>query len=258
MNGIMIKRLFDSHFPLDLAYDWDNVGLQIGTLNKEVNGILITLDVTKEVVEEALKNNCNFIIAHHPLLFKPLKNILTDAYKGQLIEQIIKHDITVYVAHTNYDLGHQGMNKVLANQLGLVNQTILEYETETHGIGRIGDIEPMTLDNAIKMIKTRLNIPYARLITSKPKKTIKRIAISGGSGASHMFQAKLKHADLYLTGDVSYHQAHDMIQMGLQGLDIGHYAEKVFSAALNELLLQEGFECPIHQSQINLDPFILV
>jgi len=258
MNGSLIKRYFETHYPTTLAYDWDNVGLQIGSLNKEITGILLTLDVTKEVVDEAIKKGANLIIAHHPLVFKPLKNILTDSYKGKLIEKLIKHDIAVYVSHTNYDLGHQGMNTMLARKLNLQNQEILEFETEEHGIGRIGDIEPMTLDEVIDYIKDKLDIKHARLINKKNGKKIKRIAISGGSGASHMFAAKFKDADLYLTGDISYHQAHDMLQMGLSALDIGHYAEKHFSEALKNEFEAEGFDVKIYISDHDLDPFTFV
>lgn len=256
MNGINIKQFFDTHYPQTLAYEWDNVGLQVGTLNKPITGILLTLDVTKEVLKEAIKQDCNLIISHHPLIFKPLNHILTDVYKGQLIETLIKQDIALYTAHTNYDLGHKGMNHVLAGKLGLTNTEILDYETEHHGIGQIGEITPQPLAAIIETIKTKLDMPNARLITNKTKDTlIKKIAISGGSGADHMFKAKQKGADLYITGDISYHQAHDMLQMGLSTLDIGHYAEKHFKTGLKTHMETNGIAVPIHVSKLNLDPF---
>ncbi len=259
MNGVTIKKFFDKNYPRDLAYEWDNVGLQIGTLNKEITGVLLTLDVTKEVVDEAVKKRANLIIAHHPLVFKPLSNILTDSYKGKVIERLIKEDIAVYVSHTNYDLGHDGMNTVLADKLGLENPEILEMTSETHGIGKIGDFGPMTLKEALPIIKERLGMQHGRLITNRNgDKIIKKIAISGGSGASHMAMAKFKGADLYITGDVSYHQAHDMLQMGLSTLDIGHYVEKHFSEALKKDLEDAGVDCPIYESIIDLNPFTYI
>ena len=259
MNGVMIKRFFEEKYPLHLAYDWDNVGLQIGSLNKKVTGILITLDVTKEVIDEAISKECNLIIAHHPMIFKPLKHILSDTYKGAIIEKLIKSDISLYVSHTNYDLGHDGMNTVLANRLNLKNTEVLEFVEEDQGIGKIGDLpKTMTLDEAITYIKTHLEMKHARLITSKPDKKVTKVAISGGSGASHMFEAKRKAADLYITGDISYHQAHDMLQLGLSALDIGHYAEKHFSKALALELKDYGIDVAIYESTIDLDPFIFV
>lgn len=258
MHGTKLKQFFETHYPSDLAYEWDNVGLQIGTLNKTITGILITLDVTKAVLEEAIKQNCNVIIAHHPLIFKPLKTILTDAYKGQVIDTMIKADIALYIAHTNFDLAPEGMNDFLSEKLGLKDLEILEYEDETHGIGRIGHIDPMSLDKAIAFIKDKLQMRQARLITNKPKKTIRRIAISGGSGASHMFSAKAKAADLYITGDIAYHQAHDILQLGLSALDIGHYVEKHFMESLKEKLQKEDITAPLFTSQIDQDPFQFV
>ncbi len=258
MHGAKIKQFFQTHYPSELAYDWDNVGLQIGTLNKDITGILITLDVTKAVVEEAIKKNSNLIIAHHPLVFKPLKAILSDAYKGQVIEMMIKNDIALYVSHTNFDLANAGMNDFLSEKLKLKNIEILEYEDETHGIGRIGDIKPMKLMDAIAFIKDNLKMKQARLITNKKNKTIKRLAISGGSGASHMFSAKQKGADLYITGDISYHQAHDILQLGLNALDIGHYVEKHFMESLKEKLQSVGITAPLYTSQIDQDPFLFV
>ena len=261
MNGNQLKQFFNTHYPQDLAYDWDNVGLQIGSSNAPIKGILIALDVTKAVVEEAIDKGCNYIVSHHPLIFKPLKNILTDSYRGQVLETLMKHDINVYVSHTNYDLGHQGMNHVLAQKLDLLSPEILEYTDETYGIGRVGAwAEEKPLDEAIAFIKTRLDIPMARLILH-PKhtnKSIKTIAISGGSGASHMFAAKRAGADLYLTGDISYHQAHDMLQMGLSAMDIGHYTEHHFKEALKKELLDSGIEADIHISETEVDPFTFV
>ncbi|MFP4287361.1 MAG: Nif3-like dinuclear metal center hexameric protein [Candidatus Izemoplasmataceae bacterium] len=255
MNGQLIKRFFDDKYPIDLAYEWDNVGLQVGTLNKEIKSILISLDLTKEVLDEAIKLKVNLIITHHPLVFKPLYNILTDSYKGRLIETLIKHDIALYVSHTNYDLGHSGMNQVLADLLDLKNQRPLEMVTPSNGIGKIGEIKPLPMNEAITYIKEKLNMKNARLISKNANKKVKTIAISGGSGSSHMFAAKKEGADLYVTGDISYHNAHDMLQMGLNALDIGHYAEKNFKKALKQELIDAEIDCPIYESSIDLDPF---
>lgn len=260
MNGQIIRTFFDTRYPLDFAYAWDNVGLQIGTLDKTLTGILITLDVTQDVAKEALQKGANLIISHHPLIFKPLANIVTDSYKGQLIEQLLKSGITVYVSHTNYDLGHTGMNQVLADRLALTEQAVLDPIDDTHGLGRIGRLrEPLGLNAAIAYIKQALSLRHARFIGVMDDDTrIQTLAISGGSGASQMHHVKASGADLYLTGDVSYHQAHDMRQLGLRTLDIGHYAEHLFAPALKKELEDYGVNVPIYASNINLDPFTFV
>ena len=259
MNGKIIRSFFETKYPLELAYDWDNVGIQVGTLDKPLTGVLIALDVTLEVLEEALDRKANLIISHHPLIFKPLKNIVTDTYKGHLIERLLNLGISVYVSHTNYDLGHTGMNQVLADRLGLTAQKVLERIDDTYGLGRVGQLpKPLPLKDTIDHIKKALNLDYAKLIGTLDERRIQTLAISGGSGASQMTHAKSQGADLYLTGDVSYHQAQDMRQLNLLALDIGHYTEHLFASALKKELEAYGISVPIYESRMNLDPFVMV
>ncbi len=253
-----LAEFFATRYPPDTAYDWDNVGLQIGTLNKPITGVLIALDVTDAVIDEALEANANVIVSHHPLIFQPLKALSTDAHKGKLIERLFKHDIAVYVAHTNYDVGDAGMNDVLAEKLNLKNTTIIDMVDETHGIGRIGTVDAMPLDDAIGYIKSKLGLSHARLISATRDVTIRSIGLSGGSGSDSMAEAKRQGADLYLTGDVTYHRAHDALALGLPVLDIGHATEKHFAEALAAELIDAGIDAPVQASAIDPDPFEIV
>ena len=125
-NGQQISSLFEQWAPKSLAVEGDSIGLQIGTLNKPISNVLVTLDVNPEVVQEAIDQNCQLIIAHHPPIFRGLKNMRTDLPQGSLIEKLIKHDIAVYAAHTNLDIATGGVNDLLANELQLENVKILE------------------------------------------------------------------------------------------------------------------------------------
>lgn len=128
-NGQHIISLFEQWAPKSLAVDGDPVGLQIGTLNKTITKVLVTLDVNLDTVEEAIKNGCELIIAHHPPIYRGLKNMRTDLPQGLLIEKLIKHDIAVYAAHTNLDIATGGVNDLLATALQLENIDILEQTT---------------------------------------------------------------------------------------------------------------------------------
>lgn len=128
-NGQQIISLFEQWAPKSLAVEGDSVGLQIGTLNKPVSKVLVTLDVNPKVVQEAIELGCELIIAHHPPIFRGMKNMRTDLPQGKLIEQLIKHDIAVYAAHTNLDIATGGVNDLLANVLQLENVEILEQTT---------------------------------------------------------------------------------------------------------------------------------
>ncbi|MFJ7933637.1 Nif3-like dinuclear metal center hexameric protein [Sporosarcina sp. NPDC096371] len=126
VNGHEIISLFENWSPKRFAMDGDPVGLHIGQLNRSVEKVLVTLDVNEEVIDEAIQQGANLIIAHHPPIFRPLKSLLTDTPQGRMIEKCVKHDIAVYAAHTNLDVAPGGVNDMLAAKLGLQSTAVLE------------------------------------------------------------------------------------------------------------------------------------
>lgn len=125
MKEVLHKDIFkaiETWAPQHLAYDWDHVGLQVGSKNDKTNGVLVTLDVLEEVVDEAIEKEVNLIVAHHPLLFQPLKKVDFDSVKGKIVKKLIKHDITVYASHTNLDIAEGGVNDLLFDKLGIKNR----------------------------------------------------------------------------------------------------------------------------------------
>lgn len=254
MNGIEIIRIFELLYPRDLAYTWDNVGLQIGTLNKDINNILLSLDLTLDVVNEAIINKTELIIVHHPLIFSALKSINTDTYKGKVIEKLIKSDITLYVAHTNFDVSNYGMNSILANMLNLKNQEILELTTENEGLGKVGIVDSIVMSEYINSVKDTFKVTNARFIGDL-NKIVGKVAITGGSGSSTIYSAEKMGVDLLITGDMSYHHAHDALAINLNVLDIGHNIEKFFVYELKNILLEKGVTSNIMISKINTDPY---
>jgi dinuclear metal center YbgI/SA1388 family protein len=125
-NGQRIIQYFEEFAPKHLAMEGDKIGLQVGTLRKEVKKVMLALDVLEEVVDEAIDEGVDLIIAHHAVIFRPLKNLRTDLPAGRLYEKLIKHDIAVYVAHTNLDVAEGGINDLIAEALGLTDVDILE------------------------------------------------------------------------------------------------------------------------------------
>ncbi|RSL30908.1 Nif3-like dinuclear metal center hexameric protein [Salibacterium salarium] len=124
-NAQAIIQAFEAWSPKSLAVEGDKVGLMLGTLNKPVRNVMIALDVAEEVVDEAIEKDAGLIIAHHPLIFKPLKQIETTSGQGPIIEKCIKHDIAVYAAHTNLDIANGGVNDMMAEALGLHSTNVL-------------------------------------------------------------------------------------------------------------------------------------
>lgn len=125
VNGHEVIQLFERWSPKHYAMDGDPVGLHIGQLNRPVEKVLVTLDVNEAVIDEAIDKGANLIIAHHPPIFRPLKNIMTDTPQGKMIEKCIKHDIAVYAAHTNLDVAPGGVNDMLADRLRLIDTAVV-------------------------------------------------------------------------------------------------------------------------------------
>ncbi|MDR5658002.1 Nif3-like dinuclear metal center hexameric protein [Serpentinicella sp. ANB-PHB4] len=128
-----ITDIIEQLAPKKLAFNWDNVGLQVGSNGDEINKVLLCLDVNDEVINEAIEEEVQLIVAHHPLIFLPLKNILEEDYKGNIIHKAIKHNINIYIAHTNIDAAEKGLNAYIANKIRLNNLQVLDpISTQTY------------------------------------------------------------------------------------------------------------------------------
>jgi dinuclear metal center YbgI/SA1388 family protein len=149
VNGHEIIQLFESFSPKSLAMDGDKVGLQIGNLNRKVQNVMIALDVLDEVVDEAIAKGVQLIIAHHPLIFRPLQRITSEDPSGRLIEKLIKHDIAVYAAHTNLDIAKGGVNDLLADALGLKDTQVL-FPTLEEKLKKIAVFVPITHEEIVR------------------------------------------------------------------------------------------------------------
>ncbi|PKM80028.1 MAG: Nif3-like dinuclear metal center hexameric protein [Firmicutes bacterium HGW-Firmicutes-14] len=362
-----IINIIEQMAPKGLAEDWDNVGLHIGDPSSDVNSILVTLDVTMETVREAAGLGVSMIVSHHPLIFKPMKNIRADLPHGGLITEIIKNGTAVYCAHTNMDSAREGVSRVLAEKLKLKDIQVLNpdkveklykitvfipedhadavreamaragagwignysdctfsvrgtgtfkaaegcnpfigqvgelehadevrletivrekhvervvramvnahpYEEvaydiyplvnqgEKLGLGRAGRLEmPVKLRDFMDRVKEALNITTLRY-GGNPEAVVKKVAVCGGSGAQLIHRAAFLGADVFVTGDLKYHEAQEVLTMGMNFIDAGHYATEYpiageIARILGEALAKEESPVAVHVSRINYDPF---
>lgn len=223
---------------------WDNTGFQIGDGEREVNRILVALDLDNEVCKKAIEEDFHMIITHHPLIFKPIDSITTSTPKGKLIYDLIKEEIVVYNAHTNLDQANGGVNDELARLLKLNNHIPLSLNSlgfeEPYGYGRVGDIEETKLVDYIKDIKEALDIDYLT-VYGEQERIVKRVAVCGGSGAEFIYNAYKEGACIYITGDIKYHDAQLGNELGLTIIDASHYhTEKVILPVIKEYLEKKG------------------
>lgn len=337
-----IIQLMGKIAPAALAEDWDNVGLQVGNTDQEVENVIIALDFNKNVLEEAKEKNCQLIITHHPLIFNGIKSVNNQNETGRLILELIKNDIALFSAHTNLDIAEDGLNDYLINKFDVENISLLkttaennyyklvsyipesdfeavvealynkgagEYKNYSHsgfyqkgkgsfkphknskpyigekekvnevdeyrfetivaennldkvirellkvhpyeepawdlfkmenlkakeGIGRVADLKKaVKLDSFLKESKEIFNLEYLKYVAAEEK--IERIALCSGSGADFIKDAYYKGADLYLTGDVKYHEAQLAEELGISLIDFGHYGSEKF---VKELLFKK-------------------
>ena len=211
--------------PLSIQEKWDNSGLCIGSPEAEVSSVLIGLDCTPELVDEAVECGADMIITHHPLIFSGLKKISPDDLVGAAVIKAVKHGISVYAAHTSADKVIAGVSGAMAARLGLEDVAILDEDGDGTGLGVVGNLpQPMTSAEAVGFVKERFSLKAMR--TSRPVEgMISRVAMCGGSGGSLIGAAKAAGAQLYISGDISYHNF--FTQDGFMIMDIGHYESEI-------------------------------
>jgi dinuclear metal center YbgI/SA1388 family protein len=212
-----IAAAIESFAPLSLQESYDNAGLIVGRPDDEVHKALLAVDVTEEVLQEAVEEGCDMIITHHPAIFKKLKRVVDNDWQQDLLLTLMENGIAVYSAHTNLDCVSTGVNDVLAKLLKLEDADILD---DSNGLGRIGCVEKMTLTDYAQFVKTALKADY--VIVGDAGKQVHKVAVCGGAGSDLIDLALAKGADTLVTGDVKYHSAQQAVFSGLNIIDAGH------------------------------------
>lgn len=236
-----IIREMEKFAPPFLKESFDNVGLMVGSKEKDVKKVLISLDATLEVIDEAINEKVDLIITHHPLIFKKPSNITTDSLQGEKIIKLIKNDISLYSSHTNLDSVYNGINETIAKMIGLDNSKIIEvnnsYNEMKCGLGRIQSLsEETTLIDFVEKIKNIFNIKLIRVV--KGNENVKKVAVINGSGQDFISSAVKLGADTIITGDTTYHFASDYKEQNINIIDLGHFASEwiVFIEVMKEII----------------------
>ena len=229
--------------PLPLQEGYDNAGLQIGlTEGEEVSGVLLCLDVTEAVIDEAVAHGCNLVVAHHPLLFRGIKRIDDATQVTRCVHRAIRAGVAVYAAHTNLDNALGGVNHRLAQALGLTPiRPLMPLDEAGNGGGLLAECPiPMAPADMLRHIASVLGCPSLRY-TQGPDRPIRRVALCGGAGESLLDAAIASGADLFLTGEMGYHRFFGHKQR-LWLAVAGHYETEQFTPALMADLLRDA--CP--------------
>ena len=185
---------------------------------------MLTLDIDEIIVEQAVNEQIDLIITHHPFIFSGLKSIDFNTYEGRIIQNLINNNINLYSMHTSFDMADAGVNQKLASKLGIQNyETLKIINQDLSGYGGVSDINPVKIEDYAKEVKNNLNALYIKLYCNDSNRVVKRVAFCGGSGSDFINDAIEKKADVYITGDIKYHQAQTALNNNLCIIDAGHF-----------------------------------
>ncbi len=252
--------------------DYDNSGFLLGDSRSDYSGSLVALDMTEAVADEAIAAGLNLIVTHHPFIFRGVRRLTDRDTTGRVAMRLIEHGICLYAAHTNLDNLPWGVNGALARQLGLRNCRVLRKMQGASeapvaaggsiGAGLVGELaEPEAADSFLRRVKAVTGIPFIRtspFSIPNTQSTIKRVAICGGSGADFIGDALAARADIYLTGDLKYHDFQRTDGRMLLA-DIGHYESEQFAKDVIFSVISEkfsNFACRISDVQRGIVSYI--
>lgn len=264
-----ILDVIDRVAPFHLAEQWDNSGLQAGFPSGQVRKIMIGLDITMPLMVAAKNQNVDMVLSHHPLMMSGEKVFDFEQMPGSAICLAAKEQISIVSAHTNLDKADQGLNDYFAECIGIDQTRVFaadpggDHDAPVTGIGRIGELEtPLTLEGLAEFIKSQLGLSYIRM-TGEPEKKVASVAICTGSGGSLLDQFFTSGADVYVTGDVKYHEARLVEAAGKTMIDVGHFGSEHIAIELLQRLLSPAFtdaglDIEIIKYLNEKDPFTLV
>ena len=264
------ERWLNELAPAELAASWDNVGLQVGSLKNRVGKVIVSLDPSVRVFHEAIENNCDLLVCHHPLLFKPLKKINIDESPGNCIRLAILNNISVLAAHTNLDAARGGVNDTLASSLGLLNVESVRENSEgsedglLEAIARVGYFEQaLSVDRVCEILKEKLSVGTVSVVSSETSSPVRKVMLCGGSGGSAIKLAIKCGCDALISGDIKYHDAMSAYENGMVIFDVGHFAsERVIVGALADFFRVKVDECgqsiDVIEAESEKDPFTVV
>lgn len=260
-----ISELLEEYAPLNLKESYDNVGLMVGDSENSVSSILVSLDCSDAVIDEAVNKGCSLIVTHHPLIFHSLKGITADTALGRKIIKLIRNGISVYSCHTNLDSTRGGLNDILMNLLGFKDYEVIEpapgYDLKGNaGIGRIASLKPQkTLGEICVKVKEALDIEVLRY-SGNESENIGKIAVINGSGKDYFEAACRLGADCLITGDTSYHFISDCLESDIAVIDAGHFETewpcmKVVAEFIKNRIVNMGYDNSVILSEFCRSPY---
>lgn len=215
-----LYKILNEKIPTCLSMSWDNDGKMCVPIDSEITNIVVSLDVNEEVIDRAIEKGSNLIITHHPLIFKGIRSLTGDRPIERQVLKLVSNCISVFSFHTRLDALDGGVNDKLADVLGLVN--VEKFGSDAYMLGRVGELtREMTLEEFAHVAKEKLGAPHIDF-SGERDRLVKRIAVLGGSGGDEIGAAEQSGAQVYLTGELRYHDI-SLYNGSLSLMRAGHY-----------------------------------
>jgi len=251
-----ITNVIEQFAPRHLQESYDNAGLQVGDPQSIVSGVLLCLDVTEDILSEAVRRQCNMIVSHHPLLFTGLKRITGATATERIVMEALSKKISIYAAHTNLDSAYNGVSYEIAHMLGLKDLRPLESrdDDERCGLGVIGEQKPVPTLEFLRKVKELFCVKSLRYSSQSPQLVVRKVAVCGGAGASFIRKAIELGADVIVTGDVKYHDF-TSYALDIMIADIGHYESELCARKILSRIIRESYpECVTYFAETDRNP----
>jgi len=241
-----IIDFLDSFAPTHLAEDYDNVGLLVGDSEKQIKNVMITLDVDEHVINDACEKGADLIISHHPLIFKPIKRLVSDDSVSKSVMSLIKNDISLISVHTNFDSVKSGLCDLFLDKIANTLNRVSIDGDEENGIGRIADLKKtVSLDKLLSDVKNAFSLNKLQYV-GKEDKEISKIAVCNGGGADLIYSAKKMGADCFISGDFKYHHARFAYENNISLIEVNHYDAEIIFTEYLRTILNEQFDSELN------------
>ena len=253
-----VSQFLNQFAPTRLAEEWDNVGLLVGDPKLVAERIMTCLTVTPESAAEAISQQANLIISHHPLPFRPIKRITTEKVASKLVWDLIRAGVSLYSPHTGFDSAATGINQSLAQRLDLTEivpiKPILD-DPQQLGSGRIGRLPASKpLSEFIDQVKADFDLQTLQAV-GEGQQSVSKVAVACGSGGSFLSAAIRAGCDTFVTGETTFHTALEAKANGVAMVLLGHHSSERFAVdALASTLAKEFADATVWASKDESDP----
>lgn len=256
----VLIQSFEKLWPKASAQEWDSPGLSLGSPSQQISKVMLSVDVTLDVIQEAVSSGAQLLLAHHPLFFRGVTELGSETTKGSIVEAAIVNRLAVFSAHTNADIAQVGTANALANLIGIEQTEVLDQESGHGLVGTLATPESL-IGFATRLAKLLPSVAAGLKVSGNPDTVVARVGLAPGAGDSFLDVALRRELDVFITSDLRHHPALDFSSAVISGrkvalIDISHYAaESIWLSMAQKELTAMHPDVNFIVSELSTDPW---